>query len=106
MQKSALKYYSKIAGNDFIVRSDTMPLHTAPLWFGGLVIYDKDEDFPREKNIKFHIKSDDYFGTLATVIDLITQEKEKIEKRQNKVLKEIKNDLVYLHRRYKIVKKK
>lgn len=128
MQKLATKHYGPIATNDFIIFSDDRPLYAKSLlplhqnknkmpsaskltelvlvWCGGLVIHDKEDRALRKKNIKFHIESDDYFGTLATVIDLIRQEKEKIEKRQNKILKDLKDDLVYLQKNYKITKKK
>lgn len=96
------KYYHPIASNNFIVFSDDMPWYVKTL----LLIFDKDDQTPRRNHIKAHIKSDDYFGTLATVIDLITQEKEKIEAGQNKVLKNLKNDLVYLQKNFKIIRKK
>jgi len=88
MQNFAFKHYNPIAAQDL------------------LVIHDRDERFFRQKDIKSHLKSGDYFGTLATIIDLMAQEKEKIEIRQNKVLKNLKDDLVYLQKNYKIVKKK
>ena len=97
MQQYSSKHYAPIAVNDFIVFADNMPL---------LVIYDKDDRSLREKNIKFHIKANDYFGTLATVIGLIIQEKQIIEARQNKILHNLKDDLVFLQENYKIVKKK
>lgn len=56
------------------------------------------------KSIKFHIKSDDYFGTLATALSLISQSLEN--KKQNvKFLNTIVKDLLYLQKEYKIVKK-
>jgi hypothetical protein len=55
--------------------------------------------------IEDHIEADDYFGTLATILDLITQEKKKVEKGQNKILQKLKNDLIYLQKNYKIAKK-
>jgi hypothetical protein len=61
----------------------------------------------RIQNLKFHIKSDDYFGTLATILDLLrldTLEKKFIFDK-NKVLKRIVKDLVYLQDNYKITKK-
>ena len=98
MQKLAVTYYPPIATNDFVIFSDTVSLPA--------VVHDKDDRSTRKKNIRSHIKSDDYFGTLATVIDFIAQEKEEMEERQNKILKNLKNDLVYLQKNYKIIKKK
>ena len=54
----------------------------------------------REKRLKFHIENNDYFGTLATVLDLIRQSK------NNKTLKNIRDDLVYLQKNYSINKNK
>jgi len=34
------------------------------------------------ESLKFHIKSDDYFGTLATVLSLVRQNIEKGERRK------------------------
>lgn len=57
-----------------------------------------------EKSLKFHIKSDDYFGTLATVISIIRQQPDSFED-NIKVLTRIEKDLVFLQSNYKIVKK-
>jgi len=48
------------------------------------------------KSLKFHIKSQDYFGTLATVLSLCRQE-EKI------IPEHIIDDLMYLQKNFKIV---
>ena len=64
-----------------------------------------------EKNkiqkLKFHIKSEDYFGTLATVLDLFRLDvfEKKFIFDKNKMLKGIIKDLVYLQDNYKIIKK-
>lgn len=59
------------------------------------------------QNLKFHIKNEDYFGTLATILDLFRSD--ALEKKfifdKNKVLKKIIKDLVYLQDNYKITKK-
>ncbi|MBU4421575.1 hypothetical protein L6259_01785 [Candidatus Parcubacteria bacterium] len=89
------KYYPQIAKSDFVIFSGQKVT---------LIINDKK--FIRRKNIKFHIKSDDYFGTLATVADLMKQEKKELEDRHNKFLENLKDDLIYLQKNYKIVKKK
>ena len=64
-----------------------------------------------EKNkiqkLKFHIKSEDYFGTLATVLDLFRLD--VLEKKfifdKNKMLMQIVENLKYLQDNYKITKK-
>ena len=59
------------------------------------------------QNLKFHIKSEDYFGTLATVLDLfrlnVLEKKFIFDK--DKILKKIIKDLIYLQDNYKITKK-
>lgn len=57
-----------------------------------------------QKSIKFHIKSDDYFGTLATALSLIKQTPEYIDK-HIKSLDKLEKDLVFLQKNYKIIKK-
>jgi len=57
-----------------------------------------------KKSVEFHIKSDDYFCTLATGLSLIgqtPQSNKKYEKRLDNIVK----DLMYLQKEYKIVKK-
>ncbi len=59
-----------------------------------------------EDNLKFHIESDDYFGTLATVLSL--QEQNLSEYKRFKVSEILKNkidELMYLQKNYKIIKK-
>jgi len=51
-----------------------------------------------KKSVEFHIKSDDYFGTLATILSLNREMNKSIP--QN-----IINDLIFLQNNYKIVKK-
>jgi len=60
-----------------------------------------------KKSLKFHIKVNDYFGTLSTILSLIRQ---NIEKRENdksniKILKKVEKDLMYLQNNYKIINK-
>jgi len=59
------------------------------------------------QNLKFHIKSEDYFGTLATVLDLFRLNvfEKKFIFDKDKILKKIIKDLVYLQDNYKIVKR-
>jgi hypothetical protein len=60
-----------------------------------------------KKSLNFHIKSDDYFGTLATVLSFIKQD--IIFKKHNinsvDVLEKLEKDLLFLQKEYKIVKK-
>jgi len=59
------------------------------------------------ESVKFHIKSKDYFGTLASVLYLIKQDLgENISLINNKnILDNCVNDLMYLQKEYNIVKK-
>lgn len=70
------------------------------------------------ESTKRHIKADDYFGTLATILDLIRQTTTEKSKsvghpmsdksaiKQTEYMKELRDDLVFLQKNYKIVKKK
>ncbi len=59
-----------------------------------------------EASVKFHVQSDDYFGTIATVLDLIKQQikKDGCDNAAvlNKSLKNLKDDLMFLQKNYKI----
>ena len=57
-----------------------------------------------KKSVKFHIKSGDYFGTLATVLSLISQTPEYLDK-YTESLNRIEKDLIFLQKEYKIIKK-
>ncbi len=61
----------------------------------------------RIRNLKFHIKSEDYLGTLATILDLFRQD--VLEKKfifdKDELLKEMIKDLIYLQKNYKLNKK-
>jgi hypothetical protein len=58
-----------------------------------------------ENGLQFHIGADDYFGTLATVLDLLRQEMEKRGRRKHhaQVLTRMTEELVYLQRNFRIV---
>lgn len=59
-----------------------------------------------KESLEFHIKSDDYFGTLATVLDLIKQHVFGDKKSKLKDAIESKvSELLYLKKNYQIVKK-
>ena len=70
------------------------------------------KDKKTNKKILFHVNEDDYFGTLATILDLIRQEDEKALKeisntikKRDRELKKLRDDLVHLQKNYKINKK-
>ena len=56
-----------------------------------------------EENLQFHIEANDYFGTLATVLDLLRQD---LDRRGYKphagTLSRLRDDLVYLQRSHRI----
>ena len=54
-------------------------------------------------NLEFHIKSNDYFGTLATILNLIEQNNQ-LAKEERKALNNIVKDLMHLQENY-IIKK-
>ena len=61
------------------------------------------------ESVKFHVKKEDYFGTIATILSLIEQDlkylKVKDEKEILKIEKTLKNlekDLLYLQKNYQI----
>ena len=57
-----------------------------------------------KKSLGFHIKSNDYFGTLATVSSLMSQTP-KNNNHYVKSLQKLVEDLMYLQNNYKIIKK-
>jgi hypothetical protein len=57
-----------------------------------------------QKSVKFHIKNQDYFGTLATILSLFSEESKYIDANK-RVFKNIKKDLIFLQKNYKIIKK-
>ena len=63
-----------------------------------------------KKRLERHIEQDDYFGTLAAVLNLARQtlEKDMRGPKKNwhiKLLQSLEGDLMYLQKDYKIVKK-
>lgn len=59
-----------------------------------------------EKSTKFHVKNDDYFGTMATILNLLKQEINKNDSSKrvilNKTLDSLEKDLVFLQNNYQI----
>lgn len=75
-----------------------------------LFVCDKTEE--SNQKVESHVELDDYFGTLATIVHLITESEEealnsllKIHRRNQKFLREIKENLMFLHKNYKIKKR-
>ena len=56
-----------------------------------------------KKSLEFHIKSNDYFGTLAAILSLLAQGAVD-EQNRNKILNEKVKELMYLQNNYKIIK--
>jgi hypothetical protein len=58
-----------------------------------------------EASLQFHIEKNDYFGTLATVLDLVRQD---LDRRGYKphaaTLSRLRDRLMYLQRKYRIEK--
>lgn len=66
----------------------------------------------REKEVMRHIDFDDYFGTLATVIDLARQnsykalkEIQRLEKENEELFNNLRSDLFFLEQNYWISRK-
>ena len=58
-----------------------------------------------EASLQFHIETNDYFGTLATVLDLVSQDlRKKGHRRNSETLRRLRDDLVHLQRSYRIEK--
>jgi hypothetical protein len=56
-----------------------------------------------EASRQFHIGENDYFGTLATVLDLVSQDmRKKGEQRNADILLRQRDDLVYLQHSHRI----
>jgi hypothetical protein len=56
-----------------------------------------------KESLQSHIDENDYFGTLATVLDLVSQDLRKKGHRSNaETLSRLRDDLVYLQRSHRI----
>lgn len=74
-----------------------------------------DKDSQRIRNIKRHVRYNDYFGTAAAILNLTSYVSKEIErcakqisqvnKRNMKRLEKLRDDLVYLQKEYKIMKR-
>lgn len=60
-----------------------------------------------KESIEFHVKNNDYFGTLATVLSLVRQtiNNKGSQKTNIKTLNNLEQDLMNLQKGYKISKK-
>ena len=60
-----------------------------------------------KKSLLFHLENNDYFGTLATILDLLRQDARKhgSMKAHDKTLSEIVEQLVFLQGNYLVAKK-
>lgn len=74
-----------------------------------VVLHDGDEHF----SLLFHLEQEDYFGTLATILNLLRQSTTGKHKTVSSyrvinslVLEKVVDDLLYLQKNYQIVKKK
>lgn len=92
----------------------TLPLYVLPDKARSLdleILMVKDTSDNEREALLRHIAADDYFGTVATILDLISQDKKKYSKNSDKLvtfrktIKELKDDLVYLQNNYQIIKK-
>ena len=57
----------------------------------------------KKKSLEAHIKANDYFGTLATVLSFIRRDVDRVLK-SSKTLKRIEDDLEHLQDNFKIKK--
>jgi hypothetical protein len=59
-----------------------------------------------EASVKFHVASDDYFGTIATILSLLKQQIKKNDGPRTAVLKKtlrnLEKDLLFLQKNYQI----
>jgi hypothetical protein len=58
-----------------------------------------------KNSTNFHIKAKDYFASLATILDLLSQNNSLTEKEIKNILKSLAKDLLYLQENYRIVEK-
>lgn len=61
--------------------------------------------YNRKVNINFHVKAGDYFGTLATILDILCQDEKISAKMRKKILNNLQKELMYLQDNYLIIKK-
>jgi hypothetical protein len=60
-----------------------------------------------KKSVNFHVRENDYFGTLATIMELMNQDDILENKKElKKILGRLKKDLLYLQDNFVIHNKK
>ncbi len=65
-----------------------------------------DHEPERESELDFHAQADDYFVTLATIINLLREQLLSNADRHNKIMERTIKDLIYLQKHYRLTKKK
>jgi len=58
-----------------------------------------------KKSTNFHVKAKDYFASLATVLNLLSQSNTLAEREIKNILKSLSSDLIYLQENYRIIEK-
>jgi two-component sensor histidine kinase len=58
-----------------------------------------------KESTSFHVKARDYFASLATILDLLSQSHSLTEKEIKNILKSLAKDLLYLQENYRIIEK-
>ena len=94
-----------IKSKTYDIKTDFSILTDTKLVFNALFLRDFDDERERIENLEHHIEADDYFGSLATIIDLVRQEMKSADPPLRETLGRLKNDLLYLQKNYRIVKK-
>ena len=94
--------------NQYQIQGNNLIITHSPFAFQFFLVKDEEE----ERDLKFHVESDDYFVTLAASLSLMrqivlkkTNELGVIQKKYEKMLEKIERDLVFLNKDYKIIKK-
>lgn len=59
----------------------------------------------RDERIRFQIKSDGYFGNLATMIDLLRQSSVISDEDRHEMLARIRDDLIFLQDNFRIIER-
>lgn len=77
-------------------------------WRQAQIFYDRDERRTKEEkkqslaSLKFHINNNDYFGTLATILNLLAY---KMKSNDKKIIENIVTDLAHLQKNCRITQK-
>ena len=61
----------------------------------------------KRKSVESHVAADDYFGTLASILELLRQDVGKLgrQRAHKELLGRLRDDLLHLQRNYKIKSK-